>query len=517
VPTLAQRFEAKVDRSGGHHLWLGARDGTGGGQLRVDGRLTTARRVAWELAHGQMPEGARVVGCPDERSCVRLEHLELTGAQQTHPTARPRGPKGGGSKVRVRSGVWKLTVSAGRYANGSPRRLTRTVHVRSEAEATRALAEFVVEARTAKMPGTTGERDMTVDQAVERYLSEHLQRERGREQGTIDEYRGVHVRWFSPVIGDRRLRDIDEATIDRLFGRMREAGLSRSRMNAARNLYAPMFRWARRRGIVHHSPMAEFQLPTSLHVARERVPPEAEQLSRYLAAALEVVPDVAPVLSLGAVTGMRRGELVSIRRSGFDPRRGRLRVDTAIAGKRVKTTKTRVERDVALDAATVEMLERHCAEMDERAALFGASVPRDGFVFSLEPDCSLPMPAEYLTRQVSVLKEHLGIGTKRPETIALEDEALRLFRQPPGPRPPGKRGPAPKGGMSFPEIGRRLGRSQYWAQLAVRSALRREEAAARAETESFDGSILALRRFTSSELLDSGFNISLVAILSVAP
>jgi hypothetical protein len=103
------------------------------------------------------------------------------------------------------------------------------------------------------------------------------------------------------------------------------------------------------------------------------------------------------------------------------------------------------------------------------------------------------MPAEYLTRRVSVLKEHVGISTKGAETIALEDEALRLFRQPASPRPPGKRGPAPTGGMSFPEIGRQLGRSQCWAQLAVRSALRREEAASRGETEFFDGSILALR------------------------
>jgi integrase len=509
VPTLAARFEAKVHRSGDHHIWLGARDASGAGQLRVDGRLTTARRVAWELAHGPLPLGAKVRGCPHDPACVRISHLGVAGGEQR--PKRGRAPKGGGSKTMVRPGVWKLTVSAGRYANGSPRRLHRTVHAPTEAEATRALAEFVVEARNATMPNTTAERDITVDEAVQRYLTEHLQQERGREQGTIDEYRGVHVKWFSPEIGHRRLRDIDEATIDRLFGRMREAGLSRSRMNAARNLYAPIFRWARRRGIVRHNPMAEFQLPTSLHVARERVPPEAEQLSRYLAAALELVPQVAPVLTLGAVTGMRRGELVSIRRSGLDLRRGRLRVDTAVAGKRVKTTKTRVERDVALDDATVGMLERHCADMDERAALFGVEVPADAFVFSLEPDCSLPMPAEYLTRRVSVLKEHLGISTKGAETIALEDEALRLFRQPPRPRPPGKRGPAPKGGMSFPEIGRQLGRSQYWAQLAVRSALRREEAAARGETEFFDGSILALRKFTSSELLDAGFNISLVA------
>ena len=43
-------------------------------------------------------------------------------------------------------------------------------------------------------------------------------------------------------------------------------------------------------------------------------------------------------------------------------------MDAATDGKRVKPTKTRNERDVAVDAETVEMALRHCAEMDERAA-----------------------------------------------------------------------------------------------------------------------------------------------------
>ena len=239
------------------------------------------------------------------------------------------------------------------------------------------------------------------------------------------------------------------------------------------------------------------------------MPPEVDQLGRYLAAAVEVVPDVAPALTLGAVTGMRRGELVSIRRSGLDRGRGALR-GHGDRWERVKTTKTRVDRDVMLDRATVEMLERHSAETDGRAATCGIEVEPEGFVFSLEADCSQPMPAEYLTRRVAVLKEYLGISTKSPETIALEDGALRLFRSPPRPRPKGKPGPAPKGGMSFPEIGRSLGRSRRWAELAVESAMRRE-AGARADREFFDGSILALRKFTSSELLDAGFNISMVA------
>ena len=506
--TLAERFERKVDRQGEHHFWLGTRDAEGAGQVRVEGKLRTARSVAWELVHGSLPEGARVRGCPDESACVRTSHLSLL---QGNGRPRRRGLRGGGSKTMVRPGVWKLAVTVGRFADGSQRRVHTTIHARNELEATRALARFVGEVRDSSLPRSKLERDITVDEAVERFLTEHLQAERGREQSTIEDYRGVHAKWFSPEIGRHRLRDIDEATIDRLFGRMRQAGLSSSRMNSARNLYAPLFRWARRRGIVQRSPMAEFQLPTSVHVELEHVPPEVHQLSRYLATALEVVPDIAPVLTLGAVTGMRRGELVSIRRSALDVTRGRLRIDTAISGKRVKTTKTRKERDISLDPETAAMLQRHSELMDERAQACGVEVGPAGFTFSQDPDCSRPMPAEYLTRQVAALKEHLGISNKRPETLELEDEALRLFRQPPAPRRPGQTGPAPLGGLSFPEIGRRLGRSRRWAELAVRSALRREEARVRGEIEFFDGSILALRKFTSSELLDAGFNISMVA------
>jgi hypothetical protein len=73
-------------------------------------------------------------------------------------------------------------------------------------------------------------------------------------------------------------------------------------------------------------------------------------------------------------------------------------------------------------------------------------------------------------------------------------------------------GLAPKGGRSSREIGEALGRSERWAPMAVQAAERREQAKqAGLERIPFDGSIVALRRFTSSELLDAGFNISMVA------
>src|SRR5699024_2283053 len=116
--TLAERFEAKVDRSGAHHIWTGSRVADGSGKLKVGGKAVSARRIAWEPAHGPVPSGAVVRSCPDETACVRVDHLTLRGApdESVHPQLRNR--RGGGSKTEVRPGVWKLTVSAGRYEDG---------------------------------------------------------------------------------------------------------------------------------------------------------------------------------------------------------------------------------------------------------------------------------------------------------------------------------------------------------------------------------------------------------------
>jgi hypothetical protein len=111
----------------------------------------------------------------------------------------------------------------------------------------------------------------------------------------------------------------------------------------------------------------------------------------------------------------------------------------------------------------------------------------------------------------------MGVEDKRPETIALEDQALRLRRCGIVDRS-GRPGPAPTNGaaMSYDDIGQALGRSQMWARRAYDAALRRESSAG-TEGLSFNLSFNGFRKFTSSELLDAGFNISVVAQRGAAP
>lgn len=112
---------------------------------------------------------------------------------------------------------------------------------------------------------------------------------------------------------------------------------------------------------------------------------------------------------------MRRGELSGLRRNRLNLERCELRVERSISeidGEvEDKPTKTHDTRTIRLDQATVDFLCRHVAAMDHRAQQVDLSVPDDGFVFSLEPDCSRPMRPELMTRRMRILRKSLGAGS----------------------------------------------------------------------------------------------------------
>jgi site-specific recombinase XerC len=150
--------------------------------------------------------------------------------------------------------------------------VNRNVRADGPTAAARELAAFVAEVGAAPPPPTRDIREVTMDPAVEVFLTQHLRDEKGREDKTINDYRRLHELWFSPEIRRWEVRETEEQHIDRLFGRMRRAGLSRSRLNHAKSRYAPFFRRARSRKIISRDPMAGFQLPTSRYVSPTATP-----------------------------------------------------------------------------------------------------------------------------------------------------------------------------------------------------------------------------------------------------
>ena len=435
------RFESKVDRTGDHHLWTGSRSQRGVGQIRIDGTLHNATRIAWEIAFGDIPDGARIVSCPDEPACVHPEHLSLEGGHVTPASAR-RANRGGGTVAEVSPGVWKIGVSAGSDDQGQRRRVFRTVRG-TKTDAMRELAALRVEIGDGSKLPSSEHRGLTVDDLIQWYFA-FARDDRGLEHSTLTGYVDVYDHWIKNQLGAARAATVQYKDLDRVFGIMRRAGMSHSRMNNARSLLSGAYKWGKRHGKVSSNPLNGFELPTSLKSPRQTNTPELDDLLRLLDGADEHDPIKAPVLKLGATTGMRRGELAGLRRDRLRLDRGELVVDTAIndAGGVVveKPTKTQRRRTVSIDNATAAMLRQHLAEMDERAAMLRIPIAPDAFVFSLDPACDLPMRPEFMTRRTRLLRTTLGIA-------------------------PGD----------------------------------------------FDATILALRRWTTTELMDAGFNPSAVS------
>jgi site-specific recombinase XerC len=127
---------------------------------------------------------------------------------------------------------------------------------------------------------------LTVDSLVAWYL-EFARENRGLDHSTLTGYADVYSHWLKEPIRHKRASSITTAELDKAFDRMRQAGLSRSRMNNARALLSGAFKWGKRHRKVTSNPVDGFELPTSTHTPRHTTAPELDELLRLLATAAD--------------------------------------------------------------------------------------------------------------------------------------------------------------------------------------------------------------------------------------
>lgn len=107
--TLRERFDEKVEVRGPDECWPwtgGRRNTYGHGGIRVrEGVTAWVHRLAWEFAHGTIPEGLFVLhNCPggDNPACCNPAHLWL-GTQQDNVADMIRKGRAGHQKRAAQS------------------------------------------------------------------------------------------------------------------------------------------------------------------------------------------------------------------------------------------------------------------------------------------------------------------------------------------------------------------------------------------------------------------------------
>ena len=251
MPSAEERFRQKVVRRHGHEVWTGATDHRGVGMVRIDGKLRTIQRAAWEFAYGPLPEGVRVNTCAGERACVRVDHLSVTpAAVATRPSAGgDRRPKGSGSIRQLRAGVWEVTVNDGKTPDGRPRRRSKTVH------GNRGDAEQAAVALAATVRRDLG--DLRVRELVGRLLEE---RARDGERG-LERNQRVLREIIEPAIGDLLARDLSAVDVVRAFTAVYRAVGSDPTRHAL-GLVRDAYRWAIRQRWCDENPITSITVRT---------------------------------------------------------------------------------------------------------------------------------------------------------------------------------------------------------------------------------------------------------------
>lgn len=130
-PTLARRFLSRLFHSPSSecHLWGGRRNSEGG-QIKVNGKDFTVRKLAWIIANGPIPPGFHVRSTCRVPLCVNPLHLTLidpTAPKVSAPKEKlPPKPRGKPSKFTPED---ILSIRSRRLAGETYRSIAKTYDV----------------------------------------------------------------------------------------------------------------------------------------------------------------------------------------------------------------------------------------------------------------------------------------------------------------------------------------------------------------------------------------------------
>lgn len=81
-PTVADRLDARTDKTGECWIWMGAKSTNGYGYMSVGNKVQPVHRLAYQAYVGEIPEGHDIDHVCFLRNCIRPDHLRTVTRKQ---------------------------------------------------------------------------------------------------------------------------------------------------------------------------------------------------------------------------------------------------------------------------------------------------------------------------------------------------------------------------------------------------------------------------------------------------
>ena len=206
--------------------------------------------------------------------------------------------------------------------------------------------------------------------------------------------------------------------LERYFRQLKADGAGRETVRYVRSVLHRACKLARKwSGNMLPNPVTDTELPS---LGRAELPdpvraPTVEEVLAVLRAAGSLDIRYRAALVIIAATGMRRGEACGLRWSDADLAGATLSIDesviAAVNGAASKAPKTRASiRRVAVDAATVGVLETLRAAQVELTRVAEVPLAESAFVVSMETGGAVPMHPDTLTKAFAKARRSAGVA-----------------------------------------------------------------------------------------------------------
>lgn len=289
-------------------------------------------------------------------------------------------------RVQVEKGIrqvgpdrWEVQVHVGRDgATGRLRQVSRTTR-KGIADARRLRARLVTEVAQGKHGGTAG----TFGSLLDDWL---VAGERnGRSPSTIAGYRKKIESTIRPALGSLPLHKVTTHTLDSFYGELIAGGTTPATVMHHHRIISAALHQAERWGWVDRN-VPRLAQPPSVPRKELTVPPPERVRALIDAASASKSPEWATVITIAALTGLRRGELCGLRWSDVDLSGSSITVRRSIwqtdDGWGEKLPKSHQVRRLVLGEHAMAVLAGRWERVTDNARLAELELSENAYIFS---------------------------------------------------------------------------------------------------------------------------------------